>query len=206
MTRGPLFGALPAAPPVQLHRGWLPRAQACHDKLLQAIPWERHTSPTHGTAMPRRECWYSMQKRPYVYNGQTYRPHPLQAAGEDTRVLRWLLSTVNAVLVGAHGENAAANAVFCNHYRVGHHHISWHADDVAVLGPTDQVVIASLSVGGRRRFQLRHRGTQHTEEWSLGDGDLLVMGPRSQSDWVHRVAKTAKPVQSRINLTFRRVF
>ena len=204
---GPLFGAsLPPVPPASLRREWLPRAQQCHDKLRDLVPWERHASEAHGTPMPRREVWYSSQARPYVYNGQTYHPQPLQGDDEAAHILRWLLARVARAMVEAYGFEAAPNAVFLNLYGSGRDHIGWHADDVAVLGPPSRVVIGSLSLGARRRFLMRHNVSGHQVEWSLGDGDLLIMGPGSQSDWKHKIAKTSTSVQSRINLTFRRVF
>jgi hypothetical protein len=43
-----------------------------------------------------------------------------------------------------------------------------------------------------------------TERWRLGDGDLLVMRGRTQSEWEHAVPKRAS-AGPRINITFRRV-
>jgi alkylated DNA repair dioxygenase AlkB len=64
-------------------------------------------------------------------------------------------------------------------------------------------VIASLSLGARRRFVLRHRSTGQRWAWDLGAGDLLVMSEESQSDYAHAVPKTTRPVGERLNLTFR---
>jgi alkylated DNA repair dioxygenase AlkB len=105
-----------------------------------------------------------------------------------------------------------------NLYRSGEDSISWHADDEPELGPTSAVVIASISLGVTRRFQLRRR-----EEGSkilsidLSSGSLLFLGPGSQSDWLHRVPKspssspnpaplfTNPTHQRRVNITFRKV-
>jgi alkylated DNA repair dioxygenase AlkB len=39
----------------------------------------------------------------------------------------------------------------------------------------------------------------------LEPGSLLVMRGASQRDWQHALPRTARPVGSRINLTFRRI-
>ena len=50
----------------------------------------------------------------------------------------------------------AFNGVLLNRYRTGRDGMGWHADDEPEFG--DEPVIASVSFGGRRTFQLRHKG------------------------------------------------
>jgi alkylated DNA repair dioxygenase AlkB len=64
-------------------------------------------------------------------------------------------------------------------------------------------IIASVSLGARRRFVLRHRTTRDRWTWDLGAGDLLVMLDESQRDYAHAVPKTTRVVGRRMNLTFR---
>jgi hypothetical protein len=63
-------------------------------------------------------------------------------------------------------------------------------------------VIASLSLGGVRKFQIKPRNGKPTDFW-LEHGSLLVMHPGCQSTHLHQVPKTNKVVSTRINLTFR---
>ena len=80
--------------------------------------------------------------------------------------------------------------------------MGWHSDDEPELGRDP--LIASLNLGGTRRFDLRRKGTTRIgHSLELGDGSLLVMGGQTQHHWQHQVAKTRKPVAPRINLTFR---
>jgi alkylated DNA repair dioxygenase AlkB len=97
--------------------------------------------------------------------------------------------------------SAAFNYVLMSYYRDGRDSISWHSDDEKFLGP--EPTIASISLGGERRFLLRNKETREKQEFQLGHGDLLVMHGRCQADWEHHVPKTAKAVDPRINLTFR---
>jgi alkylated DNA repair dioxygenase AlkB len=65
-------------------------------------------------------------------------------------------------------------------------------------------VIGSVSFGGTRTFQLRHKTrTGERRGVELTHGSLLVMRGATQHHWVHRVPKTARAVSERLNLTFR---
>ena len=66
--------------------------------------------------------------------------------------------------------------------------------------------IASLSLGGVRRFQLRHRrDVDDRLDLDLPDGSLLVMRGTLQQHYRHAVPKRRAAVEPRINLTFRRI-
>ena len=96
------------------------------------------------------------------------------------------------------------NAVLLNLYRDGQDSMGWHSDDEAELGRNP--LIASLSLGGERRFDLRRKGgTRIEHSLMLGHGSLLVMAGQTQHHWQHQVAKTRKPCALRLNLTFRLV-
>ena len=99
--------------------------------------------------------------------------------------------------------NSRFNSVLVNFYRDGSAGMGWHSDNEAINGR--EPTIASVSLGATRRFDLRHRETKQTVKVDLEDGSLLVMSGLSQQCWVHQIAKTAKPVGPRINLTFRLV-
>jgi alkylated DNA repair dioxygenase AlkB len=93
------------------------------------------------------------------------------------------------------------NSVLANLYRDGNDAMGWHADDEPELGR--EPVIASISLGAERRFDLRHRETKESVSVVLPHGSLLIMSGQSQHQWVHRIARTKKVSEPRINLTFR---
>ena len=97
------------------------------------------------------------------------------------------------------------NSVLANYYRSGSDSMGWHSDDERELGPDP--LIASVSLGGDRRFLLRHRQDRHAakHEVTLEHGSLLVMDRGVQSEWQHAIPKTQRKVLPRINLTFRNV-
>ena len=97
------------------------------------------------------------------------------------------------------------NSVLLNQYRDGRDSMGWHSDDEPELGSAPS--IASLSLGGERRFVLRHKKRKDLKsvEISLAHGSLLVMRGSTQIFWKHQIPKTKKTIDARLNLTFRRI-
>lgn len=95
------------------------------------------------------------------------------------------------------------NSCLANLYRDGSDSMGYHSDDEPELG--SRPVIASVSLGQRRPFVLRHRGTRQRWTWRLGEGDLLLMSEESQSDYAHALPKTSAQIGPRMNLTFRQL-
>jgi alkylated DNA repair dioxygenase AlkB len=95
--------------------------------------------------------------------------------------------------------------VFINRYRNGNDSVAWHADDDAEGDP--RRVIASLSLGATRTFELRPlraSGLNHKKiAVELADGDLVVMRGATQLNYEHRIPKEPRVAGERINLTFR---
>jgi alkylated DNA repair dioxygenase AlkB len=96
---------------------------------------------------------------------------------------------------------AAFNRALVNYYRDGSDSVDWHADNEPELGV--EPVIASLSLGVERVFQLRHTLTKQRISIPLPHGSLLLMGGGIQSYWHHRIAKVANLSEARVNFTFR---
>ena len=89
-------------------------------------------------------------------------------------------------------------------YRDGRDSVAWHGDTIG-RSRTDDTMVAIVSFGEDRRLLLRPRegGAGATLGFSLGHGDLLVMGGSCQRTWEHAVPKTAKPVGPRVSVKFR---
>ena len=66
-------------------------------------------------------------------------------------------------------------------------------------------MIASLSLGAVRRFQLKHRRSGARVAVDLPHGSCLVMAGCTQHHRLHQLPKTAQSVGARINLTFRKM-
>jgi alkylated DNA repair dioxygenase AlkB len=95
--------------------------------------------------------------------------------------------------------------VFLNRYRDGRDAVAWHGDHD---GQQDaRLVVASLSLGATRAFQLRPKkdsGLPYAPiTVDVAHGDLIVMAGDTQLYWEHRIRREPGIVGERINLTFR---
>lgn len=94
----------------------------------------------------------------------------------------------------------AMDRVWCNYYRTGADSVAWHGDRNRHTQRNPLVAIVSL--GEPRRFLVRPRGGGGSRRFTLGHGDLLVMGGACQHDHEHCVPKVRR-AGPRISMTFR---
>lgn len=87
-----------------------------------------------------------------------------------------------------------------NLYRDGNDSVAPHGDKI--VKEIAEPIVALVSLGGARRFVLRHRDGGKSVSFELGSGDLLVTGERTQRTWLHSIPKV-KHAEPRISLAFR---
>ena len=151
------------------------------------IAWHQDTVKFYGKTheLPRVSAWYGDTGKSYKYSGILLHPHPW------TPALLWMKEQLAEI------SPTSFNSVLLNWYRSGQDHISWHTDAEPELGmnPT----IASLNFGESRRFILR-RNDDHNDkiEFTLGDGDLLIMQGELQHFWQHSVPKQTRIHKGRL--------
>src|ERR1700761_5156128 len=94
------------------------------------------------------------------------------------------------------------NSVLLNYYRDGNDSVAWHSDNENVLGKRPG--IAPVSFGQVRSFDIRSKA-DHKEQYSVRveHGSFLLMKAGLQEAFEHRIAKSARVMQPRVNLTFR---
>jgi alkylated DNA repair dioxygenase AlkB len=85
-------------------------------------------------------------------------------------------------------------------YRDGRDSVAFHGDYIARRLP--EAVVATVSVGAPRRFLVRPRAGGRSIGYSLGWGDLIVMGGTCQRTYQHGVPKVAR-AEPRIAIMFR---
>ncbi len=160
------------------------------ERLLVEIDWQQEWLTIMGrrVAVPRLTAWYGDMG--YRYSGIDHAP----------RSWTELLLTLRQV-AEVHADHSF-NGVLLNRYRDGRDSVSWHADNEVSLGR--RPVIASLTLGGTRRFVLKHRGGERVA-LDLGHGSCLVMAGDTQHYWRHSIPKSRRPKAARVNLTFRAV-
>ncbi len=165
------------------------------DSLLRHVSWTQPEISMFGRRLrsPRLAAWYGDPGAIYRYSGLVNQPLPWR---EELLALKGRLEERFA---------ARFNSVLLNLYRDGSDSMGWHADDEPELGA--EPCIVSVSLGGTRRFRLRHRFDPAVNPVfvDLVHGSVLIMRGRTQHNWKHALTRTRKPVGPRINLTFRHV-
>jgi alkylated DNA repair dioxygenase AlkB len=159
--------------------------------FYQSINWQQGEIKLFGKKYltPRLEAFYAEENKSYGYSGQRL------ITSSFTKELKQIKDIIELKL------SIQLNSVLINLYRDGNDSNGWHADDEPELGKNP--IIASLSLGASRRFDLKHSTTKEKLSLELEPGSLLVMGGELQHYWKHQIAKTKKVNTPRINLTFR---
>ena len=172
---------------------WLGQSDA--DELLETAinktPWRKDVINIMGKQIPipRLQNWFGDPNTSYTYSRIRLQAVVFPGWMEQLRVNveRETEKPFNRALV--------------NYYRDGKDSVDWHADDEASLG--FEPLIASVSVGAERVFQLRHNVTKEKIKINLPHGSLLLMGAGIQEHWQHSVAKVKQLDDPRVNFTFR---
>ena len=171
---------------IDVQRGWLAGSAALFGRLAERVPWraERRRMYDRTVDVPRLLCFY----------------------GEDAALPDQALDACRDALNGHYqaelGE-AFTTAGLC-FYRDGRDSVAMHGDTIG-RGSTEDTMVAIVSLGEARPLVLRprHGGSGDTQRYSLGHGDLIVMGGSCQRTWEHGVPKSARTVGPRISVQFR---
>ncbi|MBT8142240.1 MAG: alpha-ketoglutarate-dependent dioxygenase AlkB [Gammaproteobacteria bacterium] len=165
------------------------------DTLRDEIEWRHEKIRLFGKRVlqPRLTAWYGDPGTDYVYSGLKNTP---KAWTPTLQAIKHKIEEYS---------KTRFNSVLLNLYRDGQDSMGWHQDNEPELG--DNPVIASLSFGASRKFQMRHKfdKTLAKLDFELHSGSLLIMSGQTQQYWQHQLAKTKKAVGQRINLTFRTI-
>lgn len=168
------------------------KADLIYTSLQKDILWQQDNIRVYGKThpQPRLTALYGDEGLSYSYSNIKMQPHPWNL----------LLQKIKSEV-----ENVAEtnfSTVLLNNYRNGKDSNGWHADNEKELGLNP--IIASVSFGAERVFQLKHNiDKDQKKNIILQHGSLLLMKGTTQHFWKHQIPKTAKPIEPRINLTFR---
>jgi len=170
-----------------------PAADELLRELLHVVPWKQEHLRLYGRDIPfpRLTAWYGDPGAVYTYSGIVNRPLPWIGA------LARLRDRLHVAL------GVRFNSALLNLYRTGSDGMGWHADDERELG--ERPLIASVSLGAARRFELRPVPKGESRGLALEHGSLLVMSGDTQRSWKHQVPKEPTVRAPRVNLTFRTV-
>ncbi len=163
-------------------------------KLQSTIQWKQEPIKMFGKLLmqPRLTAWYGDVDKSYTYSGITMKPM------DWTKELLMIKQKIEVV------SNVRFTSALLNLYRDGQDSMGWHRDNEKELGvnPT----IGSVSFGESRLFKLRDHASKETvKNVELTHGSYLLMQGETQHFWEHQIPKRVKKMQTRINITFRKL-
>ena len=161
---------------------WIRGSATIFERLAAALPWDRPTVTMYGRRLdqPRLSSRW---------------PGPILDA-----VAGPFIEDCADALTERYGIDL--HHVGANLYRDGADSVAWHGDRVG--RDLTVALVAIVSFGEPRPFRLRPANGGPSRCWSLGDGDLLVMGGTCQRTWQHSVPKVRR-TGPRLSVTFRHV-
>jgi len=178
-------------------------AKSLYDHLMEVLNFEQSEISMYGKKikLPRLQAWFAEEG---MVVKELFQKQPQKPWTEPVQKVREKIESL-----------AGFKFDYClvNYYRDGNDHIGYHADNEA------KDVVASLSLGGTRKFDVQHLscfGKVKTRkgkplekpetdyyQFSLTNGSLIVMLGGTQQYWKHRIPKEPSVKTQRINLTFR---
>jgi alkylated DNA repair dioxygenase AlkB len=160
--------------------GWVTGHEALFEHLVRTTAW-RHE---------RRRMYERVVDVPRLVAG-----FPSDGPGHP------ILADIGALLDAHYA--TVFERVSAAYYRDGRDSVAWHGDTTARELP--EAVVATISLGAPRRFLLRPRAGGPTRAFSLGWGDLFVMGGACQRTWRHAIPKVAH-ADARLAVMFRPIW
>jgi alkylated DNA repair dioxygenase AlkB len=165
---------------IELASGWVSGSDALFEELLRTRRWGQRS---------RRMYDRRVQEPRLTSPWSAASGAPLEPAIVDE--MRCALSRRYGVDLDSAGFNL---------YRDGADGVAWHGDRIEKR--VAEPLVALVSLGEPRRFLLRRKGGGPRLAFSLGRGDLLVTGGRTQRLWEHSIPKVAR-AGPRISIAFR---
>jgi alkylated DNA repair dioxygenase AlkB len=165
---------------IDLVPGWLSGSDAVFREILESRRWGQRTRRMFDRRLlePRLTAPWNLR------SGVPLRPK--------------ILDDVRLALSARYG--VQFDSAGFNFYRDGQDSVAWHGD--RIRKEIEEPVVALLSLGEPRKFLLRPKGGGKSQALSLGHGDLLVTGGKTQRNWDHSVPKVAQ-AGPRISIAYR---
>jgi alkylated DNA repair dioxygenase AlkB len=163
---------------IEVVPGWVSGSEQLFDQLAHGVPWREHYRRVFGQQFlePRLTAEYR------TFRGM---PHPqlveMARALSDHYARRY-------------------DSVWLNLYRHGRDSTGFHRDHFSCRRP--DCVVPVLTLGSARPFLIKPRLGGASVRFRPRSGDLIVMGGRSQEDWLHGVPKVVGSVGPRISVNF----
>lgn len=168
---------------VDVARDWFAGADEVFAALIRDTPWraERRQMYDRVVDVPRLVAMYGV--------GDAL-PHPALTEAREALSAHYLPELGEPFVTAG-----------CCFYRDGSDSVAWHGDTIG-RGRSTDTMVAIVSFGDPRRLLMRPVGGGESLAFTLGHGDLLVMGGSCQRTWEHAVPKTAG-AGPRVSVQFR---
>ena len=163
---------------IEVVPGWMSGAHILFDRMRKMVPWREHD----------RKIFDQVFREPRMT--ATYRS---LAEVPDIGLLE-------AVAALSDHYGVIYDSIWMNLYREGPDSTGWHRDYHSCRRA--ECIVPVLSLGATRRFLIKPRRGGRSIAFRPGSGDLIVMGGRSQQDWVHGVPKEPGITEARISVNF----
>lgn len=194
--QGSLFDDGPPAPDVSF--GSLRRLQLDERSWVDCAPGWLAGSDELFDLLLRTGSW--QQREMLMYDRKVLEPRLTAGWSAGLDAVPAPLAALAGVLSERYG--VRLDRIWVNLYRDGADSVAWHGDRNRKV--MTQPLVATVSLGARRRFRLRPTGTTRAlHELRPGLGDLVVMGGSCQSEWEHTVPKEARAAGARMSVTLR---
>lgn len=186
-----LFGSVPVA--FDARYGELQRLDLGPDAWLDYCPMWLSGDESLFDALAERADWAQPVVRMYDHEVKT----PRLVAHLDESVHPVVPDLIDSL---SERYGIRLDQLSAGWYRNGSDSVAYHGDRIARERPRS--IVATVSLGGARRFLIRPKGGGEGHSFSLGHGDLVVMGGSCQRTWEHAIPKVAS-AEPRIALMFR---
>jgi alkylated DNA repair dioxygenase AlkB len=170
--------ALDAHSWIEVVPGWICGAQVLFDRMRKVVRWKEHD----------RKMFDQVFREPRLT--ATYKS---RAEVPDIG-LRQALSALS------NHYGVTYDSIWMNLYRHGQDSTGWHRDYHSCRQL--ECIVPVLTLGATRRFLIKPRNGGRSVAFKPGSGDLIVMGGRSQQDWIHSVPKEPGITEERISCNF----
>jgi len=171
------------------------------DRIKNGTKWLQPEGPMG--PIPRKTAWMVKRGCTCTYRYGQIEVPPLEYPP-------WMLELMGVVMpcCGLKDRNDWPDSCNVNLYTDGGMSVGWHSDDEQLFqGKFRDILIISLSLGVKRKFELRLNWPDDDEKpvrrFMLGSGDLMTMEGMTQKHMQHRVPKEDNINGARINLTWR---
>jgi alkylated DNA repair dioxygenase AlkB len=160
--------------------GWVPDHDELFESLIASAPWR--------------------QRERRMYDRIVQEPRLVASwSGGELAGLPDTLADIRSAVKAHYAVDF--DSVLINWYRDGRDSVAWHGDTLRKR--MDRAFVVTVGLGERRRFLLRPGASgPATVRLTSGQGDLIVMAGRTQTDWQHTVPKAAR-AGSRLSITMR---